>query len=92
MDERTARSSREDGTAAAFQAQFEALRAELQASLRQLQGRPGGATAEWFRWMSRNGLITDWERFKESVMNRFGPSKYEDPQNCYNSVPLRSIK
>ncbi|GJY92684.1 ty3-gypsy retrotransposon protein [Tanacetum coccineum] len=78
--------------AATFQAQFKSLRAELQASLGQLQGRPEdqrlrivgfnleGAAAEWFRWMSRNGLITDWERFKESVMNHFGPSKYEDPQ------------
>nr|GEV28491.1 putative ribonuclease H-like domain-containing protein [Tanacetum cinerariifolium] len=37
-----------------------------------------GAAVEWFRWMSRNGLITDCERFKESVMNHFGPSKYED--------------
>nr|GEV69746.1 hypothetical protein [Tanacetum cinerariifolium] len=58
--------------AAAFQAQFEALKAQL------------------------NELITDWERFKESVMDRFGTSKYEDPQgassNCYNSVPLRSTK
>ncbi|GKA09638.1 ty3-gypsy retrotransposon protein [Tanacetum coccineum] len=36
--------------------------------------------AEWFRWMTRNGLITDWPRFEESVKNRFGPSKYEDPQ------------
>ncbi|GJX77412.1 retrotransposon-related protein [Tanacetum coccineum] len=34
--------------------------------------------AEWFRWMTRNGLITDWARFEESVKNHFGPSKYED--------------
>ncbi|GJU08264.1 ribonuclease H-like domain-containing protein [Tanacetum coccineum] len=39
-----------------------------------------GVAAEWFRWMSRNGLITTWDRFVESVKNRFGPSKYEDPQ------------
>ncbi|GJX85901.1 retrotransposon-related protein [Tanacetum coccineum] len=25
-----------------------------------------GAAAEWFRWMTRNGLITDWPRFEES--------------------------
>ncbi|GKA30430.1 hypothetical protein Tco_0716735 [Tanacetum coccineum] len=37
-----------------------------------------GAAAEWFWWMSRNGLITTWARFKESVKNHFGPSKYED--------------
>nr|GEU74107.1 retrotransposon-related protein [Tanacetum cinerariifolium] len=125
----------------AFQAQFKALRAELQSSIGQLQGRPGGygnqglllprcmrldvlkfteedserwlfaiteyfsllntpvdqrlrivgfnlegAVTEWFRWMSRNGLITDWERFKESVQNRFGPSKYEDPQGALSKL------
>ncbi|GKC00564.1 reverse transcriptase domain-containing protein [Tanacetum coccineum] len=37
-----------------------------------------GAVVEWFWWMTRNGLITDWDRFMESVRNRFGPSKYED--------------
>ncbi|GKD89893.1 hypothetical protein Tco_1365400, partial [Tanacetum coccineum] len=31
-----------------------------------------GAVAEWFRWMSRNKLITSWEGFLESVRNRFG--------------------
>ncbi|GKE66087.1 retrotransposon-related protein [Tanacetum coccineum] len=127
--------------AAAFQAQFEALRAELQASLGQLQGRPGGnddqgsllsrsmrldvpkftgedpekwlfaiteyfsllntpadqrlrivgfnlegVAAEWFRWMSRNGLITTWDRFVESVKNRFGTSKYEDPQGALSKL------
>ncbi|GJY66637.1 retrotransposon-related protein, partial [Tanacetum coccineum] len=37
-----------------------------------------GAVAEWFHWMTRNGLITDWPRFEESVKNRFGPSKVTD--------------
>nr|GEY09946.1 hypothetical protein [Tanacetum cinerariifolium] len=37
-----------------------------------------GAAAEWFWWMSMNGLITTWARFEESVKNHFGPSKYED--------------
>nr|GFB40295.1 Ty3/gypsy retrotransposon protein [Tanacetum cinerariifolium] len=41
-----------------------------------------GVAAEWFRWMSRNGLITTWGRFVESFKNRFGPSKYEDPQGA----------
>nr|GEU93503.1 hypothetical protein [Tanacetum cinerariifolium] len=36
--------------------------------------------------MSKNGLITDWERFKESVMNRFRPSKYEDPQGALSKL------
>ncbi|GKA73965.1 ty3-gypsy retrotransposon protein, partial [Tanacetum coccineum] len=45
-----------------------------------------GAAAEWFRWMTRNGLITDWARFEESVKNRFGPSKYEDPQGALSKL------
>ncbi|GKE15132.1 hypothetical protein Tco_1422709 [Tanacetum coccineum] len=28
-----------------------------------------GAAAEWFQWMARNGLITTWARFGESVRN-----------------------
>ncbi|GJR66177.1 hypothetical protein Tco_0012242 [Tanacetum coccineum] len=113
-------SDQQQQQAATFQALFEPLRAELQASLGQLQGRPGGedpekrlfaitkyfsllntpadqrlcivgfnlegTDAEWFWWMSRNGLIIDWERFKESVMNRFGPSKYEDPQGALSKL------
>ncbi|GKG36801.1 ty3-gypsy retrotransposon protein, partial [Tanacetum coccineum] len=38
-----------------------------------------GDAAEWFRWMSGNNLITDWDGFLKSVRNRFGPCKYEDP-------------
>nr|GEZ16269.1 retrotransposon-related protein [Tanacetum cinerariifolium] len=38
-----------------------------------------GAAAEWFQWTTRNGLITTWARFEESVRNCFGPSEYEDP-------------
>ena len=39
-----------------------------------------GDTAQWFRWMSRNKLITTWDNFLDSVQNRFGPCKYEYPQ------------
>jgi hypothetical protein len=42
--------------------------------------------AEWFRWMARNGLITDWDSFLESVKNRFGPSKYEDRQGALSKL------
>ncbi|GKE24435.1 retrotransposon-related protein, partial [Tanacetum coccineum] len=45
-----------------------------------------GAVVEWFRWMTRNGLITYWEWFKESVMNHFGPSKYKDPQGALSKL------
>nr|GEV54890.1 retrotransposable element Tf2 [Tanacetum cinerariifolium] len=39
-----------------------------------------GEAAKWFRWMTWNGLITNWDGFRESVKNRFGPSKYKDSQ------------
>ncbi|GJS49281.1 ty3-gypsy retrotransposon protein [Tanacetum coccineum] len=45
-----------------------------------------GDAAEWFRWMSRNKLITDWEGFLESVRDRFGPCKYEDPQGALSKL------
>ncbi|GKB63214.1 retrotransposon-related protein [Tanacetum coccineum] len=45
-----------------------------------------GVVAEWFGWMSRNGLITTWDRFVESVKNHFGPSKYEDPQGALSKL------
>ncbi|GJW37779.1 hypothetical protein Tco_0060699 [Tanacetum coccineum] len=32
--------------------------------------------------MIRNGLITTWARFEESVRNCFGPSEYEDPNRA----------
>nr|GEX28883.1 hypothetical protein [Tanacetum cinerariifolium] len=41
-----------------------------------------GAAEEWFRWMTRNGLKANWDRFVESVKSRFEPSKYEDPQGA----------
>ncbi|GJW45274.1 retrotransposon-related protein, partial [Tanacetum coccineum] len=44
------------------------------------------AAAEWFRWMSRNGLITTWDRFVKSVKNHFGLSKYEDPQGALSKL------
>ncbi|GJY23155.1 retrotransposon-related protein [Tanacetum coccineum] len=45
-----------------------------------------GAVAEWFQLMTRNGLITTWARFEESVKNRFGPSKYEDPKGALSKL------
>ncbi|GJR44098.1 hypothetical protein Tco_1312201 [Tanacetum coccineum] len=45
-----------------------------------------GDAMEWFRWMSRNKLITTWEGFLESVQNRFGPCKYEDPQGALSKL------
>ncbi|GJR96132.1 ty3-gypsy retrotransposon protein, partial [Tanacetum coccineum] len=88
----------------------------IQASLGQLQGRPGGnddqgsllprsmrldvpkfTGEEPKKWLF---AITEYfsllntpadqrlriERFKESVMNRFGPSKYEDPQGALSKL------
>ncbi|GJW32118.1 ty3-gypsy retrotransposon protein [Tanacetum coccineum] len=45
-----------------------------------------GAAAEWFRWMTRNGLITTLARFEESAKTRFGPSKYKDPQGALSKL------
>ena len=45
-----------------------------------------GDVAEWFRWMTRNKLITSWDGFLDSVRNRFGPSKYEDPQGALSKL------
>nr|GEU49397.1 hypothetical protein [Tanacetum cinerariifolium] len=42
--------------------------------------------AEWYRWMTHNKLITSWDGFLESVQNRFGPSKYEDPQGALSEL------
>ncbi|GJV46759.1 hypothetical protein Tco_1436971 [Tanacetum coccineum] len=38
-----------------------------------------GDATEWYRWMTRNKLVTSWEGFLESVRNRFGSSKYDNP-------------
>ncbi|GJR01955.1 ty3-gypsy retrotransposon protein [Tanacetum coccineum] len=45
-----------------------------------------GDATEWFRWMTRNKLITTWDGFLESVQNRFGPCKYEDPQGTLSKL------
>ncbi|GJS12000.1 transposon ty3-G gag-pol polyprotein [Tanacetum coccineum] len=45
-----------------------------------------GEAAEWFRWMTRNKLINTWDGFLENVLNRFGPSKYEDPQGTLSKL------
>ncbi|GJW82381.1 retrotransposon-related protein [Tanacetum coccineum] len=45
-----------------------------------------GAAAEWFQWMTRNGLITNWARFEESARNCFGPSEYEDPNGALSKL------
>nr|GEU90338.1 RNA-directed DNA polymerase [Tanacetum cinerariifolium] len=36
--------------------------------------------------MTRNGLITTWARFEESVRNCFGPSEYEDPNGALSKL------
>ncbi|GKD64808.1 F-box/kelch-repeat protein SKIP30, partial [Tanacetum coccineum] len=59
---------------------FSLLNTPADQHLRIMEFNLEGAAAEWFRWMSRNGLITTWARFEESVKNRFRPSKYEDPR------------
>ncbi|GJS20887.1 ty3-gypsy retrotransposon protein [Tanacetum coccineum] len=45
-----------------------------------------GAAAEWFGLMTQNEFITDWDKFEESVKNRFGPLKYEDPRGALSKL------
>ncbi|GKA81126.1 ty3-gypsy retrotransposon protein [Tanacetum coccineum] len=45
-----------------------------------------GAAAKWFQWMTKNGLITTWTRFEESVRKCFGPSEYEDPNGALSKL------
>ncbi|GJV82306.1 hypothetical protein Tco_1522204 [Tanacetum coccineum] len=55
-----------------------------------------GVAAEWFRWMSQNGLITTWDRFMESVKTVLGRQNtkiYKGLcQNCpYNRCSFEAI-
>nr|GEY65687.1 hypothetical protein [Tanacetum cinerariifolium] len=86
--------------AEAFQLHLDTLRAELQATreyfsllntlthqrLRIVGFNLEGVAAEWFRWMSWNGLITTCYRFVESVKIHFRLSKYEDPQRALSKL------
>ncbi|GJV18914.1 UBN2 domain-containing protein [Tanacetum coccineum] len=65
---------------------FSLLNAPVDQHLRIVEFNLKGTAAEWFRWMSRNDLITTWVRFEESVKNRFGPSKYEDPPGALSKL------
>ncbi|GJS48611.1 ty3-gypsy retrotransposon protein [Tanacetum coccineum] len=47
---------------------------------------PDWDATEWFRWMKHNKMITTWDGFLESVQNRFGPCKYEDPQGALSKL------
>ncbi|GKD51268.1 ty3-gypsy retrotransposon protein [Tanacetum coccineum] len=70
----------------AIQEYFSLLNTRADQRLRIVGFNLEGAAAEWFRWMSRNGLITDWDRFVENVRDRFGPSKFEDPQRALSKL------
>ncbi|GJT20770.1 retrotransposon protein, putative, ty1-copia subclass [Tanacetum coccineum] len=45
-----------------------------------------GDNAKWYRCMTRNKLATSWDGFLENVRNRFGLSKYEDPQGALSKL------
>ncbi|GJZ98409.1 retrotransposon-related protein, partial [Tanacetum coccineum] len=70
----------------AIQEYFDLLQTSENQRLKVVSLNLEGAAAEWFRWMSRNKLITSWEGFLESVRNRFGPCKYEDPQGSLSKL------
>ncbi|GJV00965.1 class II heat shock protein [Tanacetum coccineum] len=65
---------------------FSLLNTPADQHLRIVEFNLEGAAAEWFQWMSRNGLTTTWARFEESVKNHFGPSKYEDPRGALSKL------
>ncbi|XP_073152641.1 uncharacterized protein [Henckelia pumila] len=37
-----------------------------------------GDALDWYDWMNRSKLITNWTEFLEAVERQFGPSEYED--------------
>ncbi|GJR99055.1 ty3-gypsy retrotransposon protein [Tanacetum coccineum] len=65
---------------------FSLLNTPADQHLRIVEFNLEGAAVEWFRWMTKNGLITTWARFEESVKNRSGPSKYEDPRGALSKL------
>ncbi|GKC25677.1 hypothetical protein Tco_1027827, partial [Tanacetum coccineum] len=65
---------------------FSLLNTSIYQRLRIVRFNMEGAVAEWFQWMTRNGLITTWARFEESAKNHFGPSKYEDPNQALSKL------
>nr|GFB24188.1 hypothetical protein [Tanacetum cinerariifolium] len=75
--------------AEAFQLQLDTLRTELQSTRGLLQNRQGGGeqSPQSMRLdVLKNGLITTWSKFEESMKNCFGPSKYEDPRRGVGAV------
>ncbi|GJV24997.1 ty3-gypsy retrotransposon protein [Tanacetum coccineum] len=65
---------------------FSLLNTPADQHLRIVEFNLEGAAVEWFRLMTKNGLITTWARFEESVKNRSGPSKYEDPRGALSKL------
>ncbi|GKD50619.1 ty3-gypsy retrotransposon protein, partial [Tanacetum coccineum] len=65
---------------------FSLLNTPVDQRLRILGFNLEGEAAEWFPWMTRNGLITNWDALVDSVKNQFGPSKYEDPQGALSKL------
>ena len=65
---------------------FQLLETRADQRLRIIGFNLEGDAAEWYRWMTRNKLITSWDGFVENVRNRFGPSKYEDPQGALSKL------
>lgn len=49
-----------------------------------------GATLSWYQWMFRNGFITSWSGFLQSLESRFAPSYYDDPKGALFKLTQRS--
>ncbi|GKA70846.1 ty3-gypsy retrotransposon protein [Tanacetum coccineum] len=86
QETQTARNSRHRAGIFAIIEYFELLKMVTEQRLKDVGFNLEGETARWFRWMSRNKLITSWVRFLENVRNRFGPCKYEDLQGVFSKL------
>nr|GEV94572.1 hypothetical protein [Tanacetum cinerariifolium] len=73
----------------ALQAQLVELQIELQATKTLLQTCQGGG-GDAGSMLSRS-MQLDVPKFSDSVKNRFGPSKYEDPHGALSKLYIREI-
>lgn len=39
-----------------------------------------GAAYSWYKWVTKNGLVQNWNEFLTALQLRFGTSLYDDPK------------
>lgn len=50
-----------------------------------------GKTLDWYQYMKKNSLLGSWTELMDSVILRFGPSKYEDYQGALSKLTQKTI-